>query len=393
MMEPPDMDPMTGNEGFVQPSCGAPVAPITGPLCGPSSAPCRQIAEHTFDQLDAEASVSLAFAGGAVHVLQEKAVAAYLAPAVDGSRANPELVPGPTMRASYPPIVSLAIDGEGVALALLHGGLPGTTELWRRGAGAGGWAFDSRVQADLAHRHDLHAGVDCLHAALLLDYTVSSESDNHPVYAVYDGHWQEFVLGPRTLLSAGPPALALDAAGTAHVVYWRASGRGYSLYYAIPGRLLETVGATGSATPEGVQHRPGSPRVALTADTDGETVVHIARALFDQNLDAEMIVLATREAGTWTEREVVRWAPGSGERVELHALFASATGDLRLFIERHDLASDAKGELLIGWPERGGIAFARYDGPVPSAVSPEGHFWAQQRPALGENLTLAEHGP
>ena len=36
MVEPPDLDPMAGNTGFVQPSCGAPVAPITGPLCGPS---------------------------------------------------------------------------------------------------------------------------------------------------------------------------------------------------------------------------------------------------------------------------------------------------------------------------------------------------------------------
>lgn len=439
-MEPPDLDPMAGNDGFVQPSCGAPVASVAGPLCGPSSAPCRQIAEHTFDVLGSEPDVSLAFADGEVHILQQRATPQLFVPATDTFRATSEQIQGPTMKGVGAPLGSLAFDGAGAKVALLYGGRPGTTELWRRGAS--GWAFDSRTQADSVARHRFHASASCLHAGLMLNNSGNPGQVSHPVYAVHDGRWQEFVLGPANRDYPTFPALALDAAGTAHLAYWKDITRP-GLYYAVPGRVLERVGATGTETARGVQHLPESPLLAVM-DDGGETVVHIAHSSIDSLRGEFAITLATRRAGVWTERVVTRLPQQQGsvppcptvegqsctftvESVQQRALFASTSGDLRLFLERKEHTQTAtyfcstmtpldcfnppgcppvrmcgfnstppaeqKAEILIGWPEGDTFDFVPYDGPVPETVSPEGHFWAARRPTPGEHLLLVEHGP
>ena len=201
---------------FNPPTCGKPIAGFQGALCGPSSAPCRKLADETVPATPTSSGRAPALATdaqGRPHILfnistSPASILGYYTVRASGGWAAPELLPTPVGDAS------LVVGADGFPVALVQGGgLPGTS-LWKRdasgwrqldGADIGGYeAFDP---GSLVATQD-----GCFHAALWAKDPGSTFADN-PGYGLWNGHWNLTSFG-YSQQGGITPGVALAADGT-----------------------------------------------------------------------------------------------------------------------------------------------------------------------------------
>ncbi len=430
----PDLDPRAGNDAFRAPSCGTPLRALTGAMCGTPERPCVVQSERAI-AVAPGTSVSIAIADDGAHLYARSAPPQY----ADASLAL-EPIPGPTARgrSDIQIIGSLEVDASGRVLALLYGGAPNQTELWQRTES--GWSFVSKPGTADAYESDaLTASASCLHAAMSLHVSVDAAHTN-PVYSVFDGErWQQFILGPSNIKSYSRPALALGPTGRPHLVYWKQlpdPANAWTLYWAIPGETLEAVATSNDQEQDYVN---GAPVIAVGGDASAERAL-VLHTIVDVVRTNRRLVLSSRTSPDgWSQRDVLAFrtlepaeacppeadAPActfTSEDVRPIAMFASGD-DVRFFAERtrtrrtvayrctnipvdcvmpgacgpvtqcefaDEVEPTLEHEVLVGRETPEGTSFEAFDGPAPSAVAPDGRFFAIRQE--GTTVSLVEYG-
>jgi hypothetical protein len=293
---------------FNPPTCGKPIAGFQGALCGPSSAPCRKLADETVPATPTSSGRSPALATdaqGRPHILfnistSPASINGYYTVRASGGWAEPELLPTPVSDAS------LVVGADGFPVALVQSGaLPGTS-LWKRDAS--GWRqLDG---ADIGGYEAFNPGSlvatqdGCLHAALRAKEPGSTFAD-YPGYGLWNGRWNLTSFG-YSQQGGITPGVALAADGTVHLALWKYADTYTGMVdWVARGRSLEPVDGV-----VGVGQETTRAFITVAGAPSGQEPVPYVfyRALAGSGANFPLpsnLVLAWRSSsGTWSHQTI-----------------------------------------------------------------------------------------